>query len=212
MTCAAARQHLPALKLVLLGQLRTFDSLIPLLVRTFFPSLRRPRHREHFFLWPDELFRVAMALQAPLHIQRRNLIGQRHQVDSPMTRRTPNALVHVNAVIEINEVWKVVHSRPLDRLARAPALADRFEIGTVRPDLQVAIHAGLGRRDAGEGELLHRRVAIATIYSVIANMVLVTELNGLLSRNIRLSVIGRAVEFEQQPDNDGDEEHRAEYA
>jgi hypothetical protein len=39
-----------------------------------------------------------------------------------------------------------------------------------------------------------------------------TELNGLLAWDIGLSVIGRAVEFEQQPDGYGDEEDRAEDA
>jgi hypothetical protein len=53
-------------------------------------------------------------------------------------------------------------------------------------------------------------VTVAAIYSVIAYVVLVAELNGLLAREISLSVIGRPVELEQQPDDDRDEENRAE--
>jgi hypothetical protein len=209
---AATGQYFPALKLVLLGELWSVDFLMPLLIGAFFPSLRRPRHGEHLFLGPDELLRVAMTLEAPFHIQRRDLISQRHQIDSSVTSRTPDAFVHVNAVIEIDEIGKVVNSRPLDRLARAPALSDRFQIRAVRPDLRMAVHAGPGRRNPGKRELLHRRVTIAAIYSVIANVVLMTELNGLLARNVRLSVIRGAVEFQQQPDDYGDEEDRAEDA
>ncbi len=185
---------------------------MPLLIPAFCPGLWWPPHREHLFFGSDELLRVAMTLEAPFHIQRRDLISQRHQIDSPVTSRTPDAFVHVNAVIEISKVGKVVHPRPLDRLARAPALSDRFEIRAVRPDLRMAIHACLGRRNPGEGELLDRRVTIAAINSVIADVMLMAELNGLLARNVGLSVIRRAVEFEQQPDDYGDEEDRAEDA
>jgi hypothetical protein len=153
-----------------------------------------------------------MTFEAPFHIQRRHLISQRHQIDSPVTSRTPDAFVHVNAVIEIDKIGKVVNSRPLDRLARAPALSDRFQIRAVCPDLRMAIHAGPGRRNPGEGEPLNSSVTIAAIYSVVANVMLMTELNRLFAWDIGLSVIGRAVEFEQQPDGYSEEEDRAEDA
>ena len=127
-----------------------------------------------------------------------------------MTRRAADALVHVNAVIEINEVGQIVHPGPFDRLPRAPTLAHRLEVRTIRPNLRVAIHASLRRRYAGIGKLLDGRVTVAAIYSVIAYVVFVAELNGLLAREKSLSVIGRPVELEQQPDDDRDEEKRAE--
>ena len=101
---------------------------MPLFVVTLLPARGRPFHREHFLFRSDELFGIAMTLEAPLHIQRRDLIGQRHKIDAAVTGRTADAFVHVNAVVEINEVRQVVHSSPPDWLACAPALANRLEI------------------------------------------------------------------------------------
>src|SRR5436305_785802 len=84
------------------------------------------------------------------------------------------------AVIEIDEVWKVVDPGPLKRLARTKAGADGFENGRVRPDLGMAGHAGLSGRKTGEGRRLDRRVAVPAIDTVIADMMLVTERNRLI--------------------------------
>lgn len=183
---------------------------MPLLIRTRVPLLRRPVHREHFFLWPDELFRIAMTLEAPFHIERRYLISQRHQVNAPVTGRAAHALVHVNAVIEIGEVGQVVHPGPLDRLTGAPAFADRLEVRAVPPDLRVAIHAGLRRRYTGESELLNGCVTVAAIDAIIADVMFVAELYRLLAWEVSLSVVGGPVELEQQPDDYSNEEERAE--
>src|SRR5713226_8276185 len=148
--------------------LRAFDLLMPLLVGTLVPLLRRPVHGEDLALGPDELLRVAMTLEAPFHVERSNLISQRHEVNATVTGRAANTLVHVNAVIEISEVREVVHPGPLDRLTRSPALADRLQVWTIRPDLRVAIHAGLSRGYAGKAELLNARVTVAAVYAVVA--------------------------------------------
>src|SRR6185369_12200433 len=118
----------------------------------------------------------------------------------------------MNAVIEINEVGKIVHSSPLDRLARPPAFADRLEIRAVRPDLRMAIHTGLSRRNACVGKLLDGGVAVTAIDAVISDVMFMTELNGLFAGEISLSVVGGPVEFEQKPDDYCDEENRAEDA
>ena len=127
-----------------------------------------------------------------------------------MTSRAPNALVHVNAVIEINEVGKIVNPRPFDWLSGAPTLANGLEVRAIGPDLRVAIHARLRRRNARVGELLDRRVTVAAIYSVIAYVMLVAELNRLFAREESLSVIRGSVELEKQPDDYRNEEDRAE--
>jgi hypothetical protein len=185
---------------------------MPLLIRALTPLRWRPLHREHFFLRPDELLWVPMTFETPLHIQRSDLIGQRHQIDPPVTGRTTDAFVHVNAVIEIDEVWKVVHSRPLDRLAGAPAFANRFEIRTVRPDLGMAIHASLSWRNARISKSLNGGMTIAAIDSVVSDVMFVAELNGLFAREISLGVVRGPVEFEQKPNDYRDEEDRAEDA
>ena len=129
-----------------------------------------------------------------------------------MTRGAANAFVHVNAVIEIDEVGQVVNAGPADRLACAPTLTNRFEVRTVRPDLRVAVHAGLGWRNACISEFLNGSVTVATIDAVVAGVMFVTELNGLFARKVRLSVVRRPVEFEQQPNGDCDKEDSAEDA
>lgn len=118
----------------------------------------------------------------------------------------------MNAVIEIDEVRKIVHSSPLDRLASSPALADRLEIRAVRPDLRMTIHTGLSRGDACIGELLDGCVAVTAVNAVISYVMFVTELNGLFAGKISLSVVRGSIEFEQEPDDYCDEENRAEDA
>ena len=121
---------------------------MPLLVFAVSPLSGRPVHLEHLALWPDEHLGLAMTLEAPLHLKRRRLISQRHQVDSPVTSGASYALVYVNAVIEINEVGQIVNARPLDGVTCAPALSYWFQIRAVRPNLRVAIHTSLRRRNS----------------------------------------------------------------
>src|SRR6185295_19418631 len=47
--------------------------------------LRSPLHIENFFLRSDKSLGIAVTLEAPLHLQRRRLIRNRHLVDSAMT-------------------------------------------------------------------------------------------------------------------------------
>ena len=142
---------------------------------------RRPvAHREDLAARPDVFLRVAVAVEAPLHLQRVLLQHQRHLVDAPVAGLAADALLHVDAVVEVDEVGQVVHARPLQRLVVAEAGAHRLEDRRVRPDLRVAVHAGLGRRDAGERRRLDRRVAVAAVDAVVEHVVLVAELHRLL--------------------------------
>ena len=65
-------------------------------------------------------------LEAPLHLQRLLLPDERHLVHATVAGRAAHALVHVGAVVEVDEVGQVVDLRPLDGLrrcgsSRAPA-------------------------------------------------------------------------------------------
>jgi hypothetical protein len=100
----------------------------------------------------------------------------------------------VNTVIEIDEIRQVVHPRPPQRLARPPALPDRFEILARREELRVAIHAGLGRRDAGARQRLNRRVTVAAVDPVITDMVTMRKLHRLLFGHKCLGDVWSAVE------------------
>ena len=85
-----------------------------------------PLHVEDLFARAYELFRVAVTLKTPLHLKRRDLIGKRHLVNTPVAGRTAYALVHVYAVIEIDELRQVVNARPMQRLARSVTCAHGF--------------------------------------------------------------------------------------
>src|SRR5688572_20564434 len=72
-------------------------------------------HRRDFAPRPDEFFGGAMAVEAPVHLKRPFLLHQRHLVDPSMTALAPDALFHMDAVVEIDEVRQVVHPNPLQR-------------------------------------------------------------------------------------------------
>ena len=87
------------------------------------PVARRllPRHVVDLARRPQILRRIAMAVQAPLHLQRVLRIHQRHLVHAPMAGGAANPLVHVNRVVEENKIRQVVHLDPRNRLARSPS-------------------------------------------------------------------------------------------
>ena len=124
----------------------------------------------------------------------------------------PTPFVQVDAVVEVDEVRQIVHARPLDRAARAEAGADRFEERAVGEDLRMAVHARLGRRNAREGGVLDRRVAVAAVDAIAGDVALVAELDRLFARDVRLGHPGRAVDRVGEPEQAGDDEDGAEDA
>src|SRR5262249_40417863 len=157
-------------------------------------------------------FRIAVAIEAPLHLQRVLLPHQRHAVDLSVTRRAADSLIDVDAVVEIDEVGQVVHARPFDRSAGAEALSHRLEERAVREELRVAVHARLGRRNARERRLLDRRVAVAAVDAVARDVPLVAELDRLLARGARLRHPRRSIHFVEESEERCDEEDTAEDA
>ena len=77
---------------------------------------RRPLHVKDLVAWTDRSFRMAMAVEAPAHGQRRRLPRQRHPIDCAMTGRAPDALRDVNAMIEIDVVREDMDPLPANRL------------------------------------------------------------------------------------------------
>ena len=123
---------------------------------------------------------IAMAIQAPAHVQTGALPGQRHAVDRAVAGDTSDTFGNMNAVIEICELGQVVNTFPLDRLVIAKTGSDGFEIWTVRPQLAVTVHTSLRRRHARGSGGLDRLVTISAVDTVVAYMVFMRELYGLL--------------------------------
>src|SRR5690606_32048699 len=97
-------------------------------------------------------------------------------VDRTVAGGTADALPHVNLVAEVDEVGQVVDARPGQVRVVAETGAHRFEDGRVRPDLVVAVHAGLRRGNPGERRLLDRRMTVAAIDTHTAGVMRVAEL------------------------------------
>lgn len=150
---------------------------------------------EYFGLRPDELFRSTVTCDAPLHLKRIFLKNDRHIVDRTVAGRTAYALSDMNTMVKIGVFGQIVHFFPLDRFVVAETRPDGLKIWTVCPDLAVAIHTGLRRRHACRRRRFDRLVTIAAINAVIADMVLMAELNRLLLFQIAPGQIRRASEL-----------------
>lgn len=167
----AARQHLAVPDLIILSKLGAFVGAQVVVL---------PLHVIDLGLGPDPALRIAVAGDTPLHLQSVFLINGRHFVDAAVAGRTADAFRNVDTVIEINELGKVVHTFPFDRLILAEASPDRLKVRTVTPKLAVTVHARLGWRHTGRRRGLDRRVAVSAIYAIVSHVVLVAELDGLL--------------------------------
>ena len=151
-----------------------------------------------------------MTFEAPFHLQRLGLVDHRHLIDAAVTRRTTNAFVHVNAVVEIDVVGKIVNPSPFERLAGAEAGAHRLEIGAIRPDLFVTVHADRSRGNTRRRGCLNRCVAITAINAIIADVVFMAELNRLLNFNRLTRVPGRTANRGRNPEGRYQNEDRSE--
>ena len=112
-----------------------------------------------------------------------------------MAALAANAFVDVNAVVEINKIGQIVHSHPTQRLATSVALTHRLKHGRARPYLGVAVHAGLGGRNAGKAGLLDRGVAVTAVNAQTTDVMLVAERRSLHSRLILAGDVGGALQL-----------------
>src|SRR6187431_2979539 len=91
-----------------------------------------------------------------------------------------HALLDVDAVVEIHEIRQVVNAHPVHRAVLTEAGANGFENRRLRPDLRMAVHAGLRRGNPGERRRFYRRVAVPAVDPVVFDVVAMAELNRLL--------------------------------
>jgi predicted nucleotidyltransferase len=127
-----------------------------------------------------------------------------------VTRGATDPFIDVNTVLEVNEIRQIVHPRPLDRPARAKAVAHRFQNRAFGPNLRVAIHADFRARDSRKSLGLDRSVAVAAIDPIIADVMLMAELNRLRTSDVSLGDIGRPIDLSHDPDDPGEDEDSAE--
>jgi len=109
-----------------------------------------------------------------------------------VARGTSDALSYVNAVIEINVIGQAVYADPLDGVIGAVAFADRLQVTRSVKQHGMAVHTRFRRRNTSCRGTLDPGMAIPAIDTVIARMVLVAELNRLITGYVLVRQIGRA--------------------
>src|SRR2546430_17210780 len=87
-------------------------------------ALRLVGHAGDLIARPQISLRLAMALQAPPHGQRLRLFHLRHLVDAAMAGDATDTLLHVDGMVEGDEVRKLVDLVPDRGPVRATTLAD----------------------------------------------------------------------------------------
>lgn len=160
---------------------------------------RCPVHIEHGLVRAQVRRRIAMAVQAPAHGERRRLAHQFHGLDFAVAGRAAHTLGHVYGMIEIGIGRQVMDAVPLKRslIGKAPAHGRKHR--RVGPFLRMAVHASLGRCNAGEGCLLDGGVAVTAIDPEAADMVLMAEGNRLLAGHVLRRCVGRAPKCVSKP-------------
>ena len=98
-----------------------------------------------------------------------------------MAGDTANPLMEVNTVVKIRKISQSMHSGPDKRASRADTLSYGSKKGTLSPDMGMTMHTGFGGRNPSKSAYFHRGVTIAAVNTQSTNVMLVTELYGLLA-------------------------------
>ncbi len=124
----------------------------------------------------------AVTIQAPRHVERFGLKHHVHAIDATVAGLAPHPRVHVEAVVEVDEVGRVMDAHPRHRGSGGEALTHRNQAGAVGLDLGVAVHAGLRGGYHGHRGPLHSDVAVAAVHAQITRVQLVAVGHRLLRR------------------------------
>ena len=98
----------------------------------------------------------------------------------------------MDAVIEVDKIRKVMDTEPFDRFVRAIAITNGLKNRGLGPDLRVAGHAGLDRRNPGKSCLLYRDMTVAAIDPEPVDVMLMAEWHRLFARDANIVDIGRS--------------------
>ena len=63
------------------------------------------RHVRDLAARPQVFFGRPVAVEAPLHLERLRLIHEGHLVDRAVAGRAADALLHMDLVVEVDEIW-----------------------------------------------------------------------------------------------------------
>jgi hypothetical protein len=107
-------------------------------------------HIDDFICGTQKVLRLSKANETPAHVKRLRFGRKRHPIDPAMTAFAGDALIHVDAVVEINVIGQIVNTCPFNGPSGLPAVADRLKERCVFPNLRMTRHTYFGRRHAGK--------------------------------------------------------------
>ena len=96
-------------------------------------AARLPVGIEDRVMRTQRLGRIAVAIDAPVHGQRRALPGQFHLTDRAVTGRAADAFGDVDRMVEVNVIGQLVDALPVDRLVLGKARANRRQHSGIGP-------------------------------------------------------------------------------
>ncbi|MGI8548606.1 MAG: hypothetical protein ACR2M1_14980 [Gemmatimonadaceae bacterium] len=120
-----------------------------------------------------------MAVNAPRHGQRRDLLDHAHAIDATVTRLTPNSFADVNRMIEVDEVRELRDACPWNGPPGREARSDGRELPAREPDTGVARYTLPSRWNTRPGAALDAGVTEAAIDAERERMNPVIERNRL---------------------------------
>jgi len=154
---------------------------------------------------------MPVAIDAPLHVHVLGFPSQRHLIHASVAGFASHSLVHMNAVIEIHEIRKVVDAVPTNRLVFPKTRPHRLQHVAFCPDLLVAIHANRGRRNTGKIRNLDRGMAVSAIDTKTADMMRMTKGDWLIRRYSFAGDIRRIDRRCPRPGDSAYDENASEY-
>jgi hypothetical protein len=158
-----------------------------------------PIHVEYLFSRPEILLRSPVTIKTPGHEECLLAPREGHVFHVAVASLTADAFADVDTVIEVDKVGKIIDANPLERLLGPIALSYRFKHGTGIPDLRVASHASVRRRNACKRRLLDRGVTINTIEAEATYVMLMTERHRLNTRRIDVGCVGGMIDLDAHP-------------
>src|SRR5467141_2862121 len=122
---------------------------------------------------------LAVAADAPTHLERRVLVDHGHLLDRAVTLLARDPRAHVALVVELDVLGQRVHRYPRNGLPAIPELGQLLDLGPVRDRHLVASHADAHRRDVRHRRLLGPVVAIEAVHAELSGVKIVRELDRL---------------------------------
>ena len=116
------------------------------------------------------ILRGTMALETPAHALGFGVVDDLHVIHLAVAGHATDAPVHVNCMVEVDVVRRLVNANPGNRIAGFPGFADRGQFWAQRFDLGVAVHAGLCPWNVGVGRFLHPSMAVTAIHSELVDV------------------------------------------